>query len=538
MKKIYTITLGALLALGMNAQNVVKFKTPNNFSKNKFAASKGQLSPLDVSDSYVTCNSRYIAGTTMLLSFQLVFVPGPDDAYADSLAITFPTGITPISSPTDTLPSFNASNAETLNPIAGQTVSWGKNTNDSLGGIAFDAEFSILVSVAGNVSGDQVATFHLSDDGYDTPVDAAGNVLIQQATNKNFAMFDGFTPSGCNGSSEFVYCAFANYGLDSVKTINLSYSIDGGAAVTELVTVNMGYEDSADYFFNMDADLSVAKTYTIKVWSTLAGDTDMTNDTLSYTVETFAPLTITTTPIINSFEAQTDLDAWSIEDTDNSGFTWDVSNNAKTGTTSLRAYEDDADGASEDWLFSRCLDLQAGKLYSLAYWKRLTTGYAGSLAAMLGTNQNSTVMNQVLVPAATLPANSTYIKDSVSFSVTTTGVYYIGFRAVNVDANNSIALRIDDVKLSLLGTVGINEVESAVSSIYPNPSNGLINISVVKPNTQLEVFNILGEKVYSQANLTVGVNTVDLSTTLSAGTYAVRLINNNEIQVKNIVVNK
>ncbi len=80
---------------------------------------------------------------------------------------------------------------------------------------------------------------------------------------------------------------------------------------------------------------------------------------------------------------------------------------------------------------------------------------------------------------------------------------------------------------------GINEVEAANNSVnvYPNPSNGLFRIQAksqqLMTNSTLEVYNMLGEKIYSNTfnikNLTFNI---DLSNN-AEGIYLYRLTGNN-----------
>jgi gliding motility-associated-like protein len=96
--------------------------------------------------------------------------------------------------------------------------------------------------------------------------------------------------SGCGlTAAETVTVRIFNFGptLVSGNTFNVSYTIDGGAATTELVTLTSNFATNSSFTYNFltTADLSVAGTHTIDATVTLAGDVTSSNDTYSgYTV--------------------------------------------------------------------------------------------------------------------------------------------------------------------------------------------------------------------------------------------------------------
>ncbi|MEL7339430.1 MAG: hypothetical protein AAGM67_03010, partial [Bacteroidota bacterium] len=122
----------------------------------------------------------YVAGMTMDLTFTIELT-NTDDEYGDSLAITFPTGITPNSSPTD--PIYVATENqpdEVLNGVFGQTVSWGDNDN-IYGGIepGVVIPFTINVTIDPSVMGTQTINFFISGDEFGiNPADLAGTFDI------------------------------------------------------------------------------------------------------------------------------------------------------------------------------------------------------------------------------------------------------------------------------------------------------------------------------------------------------------------------
>lgn len=81
----------------------------------------------------------------------------------------------------------------------------------------------------------------------------------------------------------------------------------------------------------------------------------------------------------------------------------------------------------------------------------------------------------------------------------------------------------------------IVKADSKNINIYPNPSNGIINISNAE-NSKITVFNILGETVVSAKN-NKSIAKIDVSN-LAEGTYIVKIVSNNNTTTKRIYIIK
>lgn len=83
---------------------------------------------------------------------------------------------------------------------------------------------------------------------------------------------------------------------------------------------------------------------------------------------------------------------------------------------------------------------------------------------------------------------------------------------------------IDNVLFSKIATVGINTDKKENISIYPNPTNGLVNISADKNIESVEVYNAMGQLVYT-SKVNTNATKVDLSE-LANGLYTVKTVVN------------
>jgi hypothetical protein len=98
-------------------------------------------------------------------------------------------------------------------------------------------------------------------------------------------------------------------------------------------------------------------------------------------------------------------------------------------------------------------------------------------------------------------------------------------------------LWVDDVSVTLPTSVSeMNGTENEVD-IFPNPSSGIFTVrsTVSNENQHLEVYNVLGSKVYSTPATKLGNYTVDLSH-YAKGVYYVKLFRGEKSTTRKIVV--
>ncbi|MGB0883998.1 MAG: T9SS type A sorting domain-containing protein [Flavobacteriales bacterium] len=78
--------------------------------------------------------------------------------------------------------------------------------------------------------------------------------------------------------------------------------------------------------------------------------------------------------------------------------------------------------------------------------------------------------------------------------------------------------------IELIDCIGLEEIEAGMIDIYPNPSNGLVNLSVDASIStyNVEVYNAIGQVVYSENFSELAENNLDLSH-LADGIYQVKI---------------
>ena len=314
--------------------------------------------------------------------------------------------------------------------------------------------------------------------------------------------------------------------LTTVSNIPVSYSINGGTPVTETIAGPMNPLDTVIYTFTATANLGTLGTYTIEAYTGLSGDADNSNDTASIVVRSGPTQVSTGSPFNLGFETtDVELGFVTIEDVDADGVGFDLSNTYthSGGLCARKPYSASLAATTEDYLYTGCIDLVGGTNYVLEYWFKTFTAASVqyNLESRIGTAAGNASMTQIISTDAN-PTDSSYHQSLTTFSVPTTGTYFVGLRVYGAGPQES--LRIDDIRLSIASSVG-EVANSGGVSVYPNPSAGILNLSVKKfENANVRVFNVLGEEVYS-ARLN-DINTVLNLENFNSGLYVVKVEGN------------
>ncbi|MCX6272639.1 MAG: GEVED domain-containing protein [Bacteroidetes bacterium] len=110
-------------------------------------------------------------------------------------------------------------------------------------------------------------------------------------------------PTGMDLSAiNMVKARIRNYGNHSLTNLPITYRVNGATPVTETFAGPLLPGDSTDFTFSTPADLSIAGTYTIKVYSGVPGDVQHSNDTVTKQVTCyhFGNQLFTSGPVMNS----------------------------------------------------------------------------------------------------------------------------------------------------------------------------------------------------------------------------------------------
>jgi parallel beta-helix repeat protein len=282
--------------------------------------------------------------------------------------------------------------------------------------------------------------------------------------------------SGCGlGTSELVGVQLKNMGLDTLFTMSISYSINGGLPVTEIWNDTLVVGSYLDYTFTQTADFSAPGTYQIFFEVDAAGDALPFNDTLTYLLRTGHDFY--SSNYFMGFEPGEDYSQWTVVDVNNDGRTWEPGYNsttyANTGTRSARFYNGTTNPGN-DYLFSECFYLEAGTTYKVEFWHRVeSANYPQSIDLVVATDVTPASVIDTLVQLP-LFINTIHEEAVGLFSPPADGVYYFGWYAYSPSANWYAF--IDDINIRILAPLdagvtaisNVDDMEDAGTSLVPH----------------------------------------------------------------------
>jgi len=132
----------------------------------------------------------------------------------------------------------------------------------------------------------------IADNSVNSEGIAIDDIFISDPIPYNAAVINITAPqSSCGlGTSEIITVTVKNAGTQSINNIPVSYSVDGGSWVGEVIAGPLDPDSTLSYSFTTGADFSAAGLHSCEVAVSLATDPDFSNDTLMSTVSTLAPI--------------------------------------------------------------------------------------------------------------------------------------------------------------------------------------------------------------------------------------------------------
>ncbi len=335
--------------------------------------------------------------------------------------------------------------------------------------------------------------------------------------------------SACGLTNDKVGFAVINNGTAVVPNgTSVAYKVNNGTEVVESVNwlstklqakSSFAQGDTAIYFFTTPVDLTATQTYIVKIYSKLNGDGNVSNDTAKTTIINYSPTVVTNQNSFNEdFENSIDkTGGFTAETIDQNGIKFGIASvgntlvNSSSGANCFRIFENNISRVSEDWLYSRCLNLSPDYTYTLTFYNRvgaLSSGKnAGKIQTSIGTSPISSAMTTIIGAEKSLKPDGNYYVNTNTFSVNSEGVYYVGFRARNTSADSTINLRIDDVSITAKGNKAellsfgvnapslvqgtINSVNNTITVTVPNGTSltALVTMFTVSPGATFKLNN-------------------------------------------------
>ncbi|MCK9398413.1 MAG: choice-of-anchor J domain-containing protein [Bacteroidales bacterium] len=185
---------------------------------------------------------------------------------------------------------------------------------------------------------------------------------------------------------------------------------------------------------------------------------------------------------------------------------------------------------NDDWMISPQITL--GINSSITLWVKSYTGEYGleRYNVLVSTTDMDPASFTAISGSTPMEAPTVWTEVTFDLAAYDGQTVYVAIQCVSEDA---LAFMIDDVSIDFL--VGMPEQSQDVEiAIYPNPVTDQLNITSGVEMTQVDIFNQLGQKVYSQVVKDTNFN---MNTTgFNAGVYFVRITTDEGIATKKIMV--
>jgi hypothetical protein len=320
--------------------------------------------------------------------------------------------------------------------------------------------------------------------------------------------------SACQLGNENVIVTVVNFGTNNLTSIPVKYKINNNAPVSETISTNLAPGDTMTYTFTTQANLTALGNYTIKAYTALTGDPNPTNDTTSITI-TNGPGTV---PYSMGFEPTEDFSEWKIENTNGDDKTWIISSYYGNTGPYCAYYPYSVPNPADDWLISKCLQLNSGTTYSVSFFYRVASPtWPEKLGVHIGNAQISTAMTTQLFDMDSL-INDTYALKDTTFTVPVSGAYYIGWHCHS--NANMFYLYLDDINIAEY--IGVKETHLDDNiTLYPNPANDNFIIHSSQTINKIKVMNALGAVMFDNS---IHENKAIVNTSeFSDGIYFVRI---------------
>lgn len=232
-------------------------------------------------------------------------------------------------------------------------------------------------------------------------------------------LFSDLANAGCGTANETVSIVVQNFGTATVTNPTVSYSVNGGAPVTETFTGTFNTGDIDTFTFATPANFAAVGTYTVDATVSAPGDVNPGNNTLTSGISTIAPQTLPLQPVdfdgftganLPTITSNLWYEAEGIGIPDSGASSWfddDFGNNTASpnGTAARINYFFTGD---DEWIVSPKVDCQSNS--AVSYDLALTTG-GGTAATNLGSDDVfqllvSTDCGSSWTPLQTFDANS------------------------------------------------------------------------------------------------------------------------------------
>lgn len=193
---------------------------------------------------------------------------------------------------------------------------------------------------------------------------------------------------------------------------------------------------------------------------------------------------------------------------------------------------------SDEFAFFRPIALAAGEVITINYRTRFLGGApnTAALSVTVGNAPTAAAQTTVVQSIASIAPATTYASQTTTWTATTAGVYYFAFHNVSGITTAVASLLVDTITTT--SVLGVDEFLSSKFSVFPNPSNDVINLTN-NSNIQINSINItdMNGRIVKSIQLegadTAQVNVADLA----SGMYLMNIASDQGTAVKKVIKN-
>jgi len=320
-------------------------------------------------------------------------------------------------------------------------------------------------------------------------------------------------------NQEIISVVLYNNGIVNITgEIELAYKVNDGDEIVETYFIDELLPDAEiTYTFNTKADFSEVGFYTVEARVDYEQDVNPYNNTLTGLTK---KLTLIELPFFDNFDTKNSLLNWSTIDGNNDGYSWQYDDWFLT----------DADGGkgclqvlcqtygADEYLITDPVNISEAGKYTMSFYAFALGN--DKLKVLYGTTYNVEEMELLEV---VYPSTAGWDINMVNVEFETPGNYFFAFHYFGVSAEGAEGVNFDNFKMEADSIVGIPDIVMNEQQLkfYPNPSNGQFTVFSEKNIETIELYDMMGKKVFADAPK---MQTVLINTHLTNGVYTYKVV--------------
>ncbi|MDD3875032.1 MAG: T9SS type A sorting domain-containing protein [Bacteroidales bacterium] len=336
---------------------------------------------------------------------------------------------------------------------------------------------------------------------------------------------------------EFITVIVKNFGTQTVTNASVSYSLNGNI-FSEPLPFSLDSQEEGTFTFVNTCDLSTLGQYNFIVYTELPNDMNPYNDTTRDVFENYVPAQV---PYIINFDNSSVNAQLLVEDENLDYFTWSLYNTGGTNNSSCAIYSFNPNEPANDWLFTKCLNLNSGQTYTLNFYSKAQDPlYPEKLKVHLAQVPSSAAVFSDPITDLINIIDTFYTLTSVPFNVDDmgSGSYYIAFNVYS--SMSGWNLYLDDISITNVGSINEDNFSEKLS-IFPNPAQDVLTVTLLGDETQsscekqIFVYDLQGQLLYKH-NFTQQNCNVDISS-FEKGMYIIKIETEDSFWVRKFIKN-